>query len=84
MTNRVSGSKFCAQVRHYSFSVMTEAALGITFPVGDSWTRGVVLDYFRSWVSGLFSFGVNLPFTKFGKAMEARRHLIEMIDEVGS
>ncbi|CAD7701943.1 unnamed protein product [Ostreobium quekettii] len=71
---------FTDEVRDYAFSVVSEAALGIEFPVG-GWTKETVLRNFQFFASGIFTLGVDLPFTKFGRAMEARRFLLKVVDK---
>ncbi|CAD7705363.1 unnamed protein product [Ostreobium quekettii] len=73
---------FVEEVRRYAFGVLTEAALGLKYPLAGKWTKDAVLDVFRAWTAGLFSFGIDLPFTKFGKAMQCRSMLLEMINKV--
>ena len=39
-----------------------------------------VINLFNIYWDGMFSFGINLPFTKFRKAMNARKALLKIID----
>lgn len=66
------------QMKSYAFNGATDAVLGIILP-GRS--ADEVLELFRVWTEGIFSLGIDLPFTKFGKAMAAREALLEIIDE---
>ncbi|CAD7694988.1 unnamed protein product, partial [Ostreobium quekettii] len=65
-----------AQVLFSTF--IAEAVVGMSFPLGP-WARKDVYAALKSLGHGLFSFGINMPFTKFGKAMAARESLLGMI-----
>ncbi|CAD7695282.1 unnamed protein product [Ostreobium quekettii] len=68
------------EVQRYTLSVTMDAILGLDFPVG-----GKSLDemYYKmkTFSKGLYTFGIDLPFTTFGKSMAARRELVGMITE---
>jgi len=64
---------------HLLFSTfIAEAVLGMKFPMGP-WSRKDVCAALETLGHGLLSFGINLPFTRFGKAMAARESLLGMI-----
>jgi len=64
------------EMQQYAFITVTDAVLGITFPER---SFDEVLDLLQTWMNGFFTMGINLPFTKFGKAMWARGQLLEII-----
>ena len=65
-------------MKRYAFIISTDAVFGIPFS-----ERSVdeVLELLQIWMKGFCSFGINLPFTKFGKAWQARQELLHMIRE---
>jgi cytochrome P450 len=65
------------ELRDYTFDiasnlfVSTEA--GSQTPVGH---------YFEDWCAGLFTLPISLPWTKFGKALKARKKLLESLEQI--
>ena len=72
---------FLLKAEHLSFSVVAEAVFGLYFPI-DGFTIEDVLDRFKVFNIGVYSLGINLPFTKYGKAMAARAFLLDIIEKV--
>ncbi|CAD7695285.1 unnamed protein product [Ostreobium quekettii] len=71
---------FVHELSSYTFSVVTEAAIGIRFPFAGH-SRTDMLELFQIYVRGITSLWVNLPFTKFGKALKARQKLRDIVQE---
>lgn len=69
-----------AQIHDLLYTISSDCIVGLT-PAGRS--KEEVLEMYTTWWDGLVSLGINLPFTKFGKALRAREELIEVIREVG-
>jgi len=69
------------EMKRFAFIVNSTAVLGMDFS-----DRSVeeVLEWFKVWANGIISFRINLPFMKFGKAMRARRVLLEIINEAST
>lgn len=66
------------QMKLYAFGVATDAVFGIILP-GRS--ADEILELFQVWSQGILSLGIDLPFTRFGKAVVAREALLMIIDE---
>jgi len=66
------------EMKRYAFAVNTTAVLGMDF---SEKSAGEALELFKIFINGFISFEINLPFTKFGKAMKARTALLEIIKE---
>lgn len=63
----------------FGFSAVAKSVLGMQFPINGN-SISDVLEALTTFNSGMYSFGINLPFTKFGKAMAARRFLLSIIE----
>lgn len=66
------------EMKKFAFITVADAVFGIPFP-GRSFDE--VLELLQTWMDGFFSFGIDLPFTKFGKAMRARKELLAIIQK---
>lgn len=72
---------FLGMARQYTFSVMTEAAMGLTFPFGGLEKQDFI-DLLVDWVNGMYEvLTINAPFTPFGRAMRAKERLLAAIDK---
>lgn len=69
---------FVEQAKRFAFAVVAEGVVGIKF---HKKTLDELLDVFQTCWDGMISHGIDLPFTKFGKAMAARRELITIIED---
>ncbi len=65
------------ELRNYTFDIASSLFVGDE--KGSETTLGTL---FESWVSGLFSLPINLPWTTFGKAKKARENLLKYIEKI--
>ena len=65
---------FSPKMNDYAFHVACALILG------DESNIRVWQDHFQSWITGLFSLPINLPFTAFGRAFRSRKALLQLID----
>jgi len=68
------------ELKHYTLDVTMSALLGMEFPLNGISLEGLY-DELEIFSKGVYSFGIDLPFTNFGKAMAARRRIVDMITE---
>ncbi|MEL6440338.1 MAG: cytochrome P450 [Cyanobacteria bacterium J06621_8] len=66
-----------SELRNYTFDIASNLFLS-----ADDGSQTAVGHYFEAWADGLFSIPLNLPWTKFGKALKARRKLLENLEQV--
>ncbi|GMH35080.1 hypothetical protein BSKO_02948 [Bryopsis sp. KO-2023] len=69
---------FVPEVKKYIFGTVANRVIGLPLEKG---SISEVVKIFESWFGGLLSFGINLPFTKFRKAMKARETLLDIINQ---
>jgi len=65
------------EVRNYTFDIASTLFIG-----GDRQTHPAIFDDFEDWNAGLFSIPLNLPWTRFGKALKSREKLLKEIGEI--
>lgn len=65
------------ELRNYTFDIASNL-----FVSQDGGSQTPIGHYFEDWCAGLFSLPINLPWTAFGKALKARRHLLSSIEEI--
>ncbi|MBD2175306.1 cytochrome P450 [Pseudanabaena sp. FACHB-1998] len=64
------------EIRDYTFDVASKTLVNTS---DGSQTK--LSKYFYDWADGLFSIPLQLPWTKFGKAMQARKQIRELLGE---
>ena len=65
------------ELREYTFDIASNLFLG-----GDGGSQSYLGELFEEFSSGLFSLSINLPWTKFGKALKARQKLLKHLESV--
>lgn len=65
------------ELRNYTFDVACKLLVGI-----DSGSEKPLGHYFETWCNGLFSIPLDLPFTRFGKAKNARKLLLAELEKI--
>eukprot|EP00803_Ostreobium_quekettii_P004081 evm.model.scf_654.1 EVM.evm.TU.scf_654.1 scf_654:5501-12658(+) len=66
------------EIRKYAFKVSTSSFLGMEF---QSRSSDEVLQILEEMANGIYTLGIDLPFTKFGKAMRHRAELLDIVNE---
>lgn len=62
------------ELRNYTFDIAAKLFVGL-----DNGSETRLCALFEEWCNGLFSIPVNLPFTKFGKALKCREEMLQEI-----
>ncbi len=65
------------QLRNYTFDIASNL-----FVSNDGGSQTSIGHYFEVWCGGLFTIPIDLPWTKFGKALKARRQLLEHLEQI--
>ena len=65
------------ELRNYTFDIASNL-----FVSTDGGSDSQVGHYFEVWCAGLFTLPISLPWTKFGKASQARRKLLASLEEI--
>ena len=65
------------ELRNYTFDIASNL-----FVSTDGGSDSQVGHYFEVWCEGLFTLPISLPWTKFGKALQARRKLLASLEEI--
>ena len=65
------------ELRNYTFDIASNL-----FVSTDGGSQSKVGHYFEVWCAGLFTLPISLPWTKFGKALRARRKLLQHLEEI--
>jgi retinoid hydroxylase len=65
------------ELRDYTFDIASNL-----FVSTDGGSQTPIGHYFEDWCAGLFTMPISLPWTKFGKALIARKKLLENIEEI--
>lgn len=65
------------ELRDYTFDIASN--LFVSTEVGSQTTIG---HYFEDWCGGLFTLPISLPWTKFGKALKARKKLLASLEQI--
>ena len=65
------------ELRNYTFDIASNL-----FVSTDGGSQSEVGHYFEDWCAGLFTIPISLPWTKFGKALKARRQLLKKLEEI--
>ena len=65
------------ELRNYTFDIASNL-----FVSTDGGSDSAVGHYFEVWCAGLFTIPISLPWTKFGRALKARRKLLESLEQI--
>ena len=65
------------ELRNYTFDIASNL-----FVSTDGGSDSQVGHYFEVWCAGLFTLPISLPWTKFGKALQARQKLLASLEEI--
>ena len=65
------------ELRNYTFDIASNL-----FVSTDGGSNSQVGHYFEVWCQGLFTLPISFPWTKFGKALQARRQLLASLEEI--
>ena len=65
------------QLRDYTFDIASNLLVG-----SDGGSDSILGELFEDWCAGLFTIPVNLPWTKFGRALRCRKKLLKYIEEI--
>ncbi|WP_186375966.1 cytochrome P450 [Hyella patelloides] len=65
------------QIRDYTFDIASNLLVST-----DGGSHTVLGELFEDWCAGLFTLPINLPWTKFGKALRCRKKLLKYIEEI--
>ena len=65
------------ELRNYTFDIASNL-----FVSTDGGSESEVGHYFEVWCQGLFTIPISLPWNKFGKALKARRKLLENLEQI--
>ncbi len=64
-----------SEIRNYTFDIASNLFLG-----GDGGSKSYLAELFIEFSAGLFTIPLNLPWTKFGKALKARQKLLKHLE----
>ncbi|MBD2578205.1 cytochrome P450 [Oscillatoria sp. FACHB-1406] len=65
------------ELRNYTFDIAGTLFMGV-----DNTSQTSLGHLFETWCEGLFSIPISLPWTKFGKALQARKGLLQGIEKI--
>jgi cytochrome P450 len=65
------------ELRNYTFDIASN--LFVSTEAGSQTSIG---HYFEDWCTGLFTLPISLPWTKFGKALKARKKLLASLEQI--
>lgn len=65
------------ELRNYTFDIASNLLIST-----DGGSQTPAGHYFEAWCAGLFTIPISLPWTKFGKALTARRKLLENLEQI--
>jgi cytochrome P450 len=65
------------ELRNYTFDIACSLLVGT-----ENASQTLLAEYFETWCQGLFSLGINLPWTSFGKALKCREKLLVEIEKI--
>lgn len=65
------------ELRNYTFDIASNLLVGT-----DGGSQTPLGELFETWCAGLFTIPINLPWTKFGKALHCRKKLLEYIEAI--
>ena len=65
------------ELRRYTFDIASHLFVG-----SEAGSETALGEAFETWCNGLFTLPIPLPWTKFGQALEARKHLLDGIEKI--
>lgn len=65
------------ELRNYTFDIASNLLVST-----DGGSHTALGEIFEDWCAGLFTIPINLPWTKFGKALRCRKKLLQYIEEI--
>lgn len=65
------------ELRNYTFDIASNLLIST-----DGGSQTPLGKLFENWCAGLFSIAINLPWTKFGKAFQARKELLKHLEKI--
>ncbi len=65
------------ELRKYTFDIACKFLIGT-----DNTSKTILGELFETWCQGLFSLAINLPWTNFGKALRARKKMLQEIEQI--
>ncbi|MGF1490834.1 MAG: cytochrome P450 [Prochloraceae cyanobacterium] len=65
------------ELRSYTFDIACKLLVGT-----DNSSETILRELFETWCQGLFTLTINLPWTKFGKALKARKKLLQELEKI--
>ncbi|WP_052055640.1 cytochrome P450 [Myxosarcina sp. GI1] len=65
------------ELRNYTFDIASNLLVGT-----DGGSQTPLGELFETWCGGLFTIPINLPWTKFGKALRCRKQLLKYIEAI--
>lgn len=65
------------QIRNYTFDVAGQLFVGL-----ENSSQTQLSHLFETWLGGLFSLPISLPWTKFGRALESRKQLLQELETI--
>ena len=65
------------ELRDYTFDIASNLLVGT-----DGGSQSTLGKVFEDWCAGLFTIPINLPWTKFGKALGCRKKLLKYVEEI--
>ena len=65
------------ELRNYTFDIASNL-----FVSTDGGSQTPIGHYFEDWCAGLFTLPISLPWTKFGKALKARKKLLKSLEDI--
>ena len=65
------------ELRNYTFDIACKLLVGT-----DNSSETILRESFETWCQGLFSIAIDLPWTKFGKALHCRKLLLQEIEKI--
>ncbi|MGL5035485.1 MAG: cytochrome P450 [Microcystaceae cyanobacterium] len=66
-----------SELKRYTFDVASNLLIGTDYQ-----SNPAIFQYFEDWSTGLFSIPVALPWTTFGKALAARKKLLQSLERI--
>ncbi|MEM6611458.1 MAG: cytochrome P450 [Cyanobacteria bacterium P01_C01_bin.72] len=65
------------ELRDYTFDIASNLFIG-----ADGGSQATIREQFEDWCAGLFTLPISLPWTKFGKALAARKKMLKNLEQI--
>ncbi len=65
------------QIRDYTFDIAAQLLVGMA-----NGSQSQLRELFETWVKGLFTIPISLPWTNFGRALNSRQQLLEQLESL--